>query len=237
MLSTFEPFDFDDNGVLEPGQERRARNAIRACQDCPFLAECRADTEKVLSGTCTSNNFPPEAVVQAGILFGPDSERYEPPTAPTEEGMLPLDVHFADAVNASSDWQPPQAERRINWGAVRAALSDEGTERTVTIHYLVHQRIKPSEDYRLVLSAAEELAVIHHGLELGMSIWKLSVLLRTRWDRVDRLRSVHRLDTDNPNLDVADPKPLPPRPAKSAASATDKKKARSPKKKRAKKAA
>lgn len=209
QLDVFEPFDFHDDGTLEPRQADRARAAIDACHGCPLLHQCQQDVATAL--TSTDTGFPPQSVVQAGVLFDPQSRRYTPPAIDPAPDMLPMPVTTAATINGRATWSPPAPTRRINWRAVRTALSDATCDHTVTIHYVLCNGGDPAAEPRTVLSAADELATIHRGLETGLSVWKLSVLLRTRWDRVDRLIRHHGLGGPNPDFEVDDPHPARPR--------------------------
>lgn len=218
----FEPFDFD-NGILFQSEKDRARDAVTACHNCWFLEQCRETTARALQGTDSRLGFPPEGVVQAGVLFDPESRPYSP-FDPCEEDkdQLTLDLFEGSSV-PKPQWTPPRAVERVSQTAVRAALGPNALERTVTRRYLDNQqrRIEAqkernaqrprskkqapiavvTDEARMVLNAREVREAIHQGLIAGIPAWRLARNLRMGWKAVNRLANRHNLGTTNPSLD------------------------------------
>lgn len=210
-INLFDPFEFR-GGVLCEDETRRARTAIAACQSCPLLTQCRAETAAVLDGTA-SRGVPPAGVVQAGILFDEHSKPYghtpEPvtekktrkskesakPAKPTaaEQGML----DFADdlsgvipAVNGRKvEWVPDidLTPPRLNLYGIYLALGPESLETTVTRHRLKQTRHPFNPGTLEVLEHHDELEVVRLGVERGMPLHRIAANLRTTWHRIHRM--------------------------------------------------
>lgn len=225
-LDLFDPFDFR-NGALCDDEVRRARTAIAACESCPRLAACRADTAATIDGT-SRRGMPPVGVVQAGILFDEESRPYghtPKPSAPrkatttkgkksapaprpeTEPGQGMLD--FPDAmsevlptVNGTKvDWVPDidLTPPRVNHRGVHFALGPEALEATATRHWLNQKKQKDFDPgTREILEHHDELEVVRLGVERGQPLHRIASSLRTTWHRVDRM--CETLGIDPPHI-------------------------------------
>lgn len=213
-LDLFDPFEFR-GGTLCESETRRARTAIAACQSCPLLERCRAETAAVLDGTA-SRGVPPAGVVQAGILFTEDSKPYgHTPTpagktgttskskgakAKSKASETSADQYMFDFAAGLSDvmpsingneveWVPDidLSPPRLNHHGIHLALSDRSLEETVTRHRLNQDKNSFDPGVREILEYHDELEVVRLGVERGMALHRLAANLRTTWHRVDRL--------------------------------------------------
>lgn len=210
-IDLFDPFNFR-GGALCDEEVRRARTAIAACNSCPLLMQCRAETAAVLDGSA-SRGVPPVGVVQAGILFDEDSKPYgntpapAPKPSPTkgsrartastkataEQGMFDFGDELSAAIQQingpEAAWVPDidLSPPRINKRGIYFALGPEALDATVTRHRLKQTRRPFDPGTREILEPHDEFEVVRLGVERGMPLHRIAANLRTTWHRVDRM--------------------------------------------------
>ncbi|PZU00902.1 MAG: hypothetical protein DI630_13485 [Gordonia sp. (in: high G+C Gram-positive bacteria)] len=208
-IDLFDPFEFR-GGVLCEDETRRARTAIAACQSCPLMTQCRAETAAVLDGTA-SRGVPPVGVVQAGILFDENSKPYGHSPAPVttkkkasksksetkptaaEQGMLDFADDLSDVIPAVNgravEWVPniDLTPPRLNMRAIYLALGPQSLESTVTRHRLKQEHRPFDPGILEVLEYHDELEAVRLGVERGMPLHRIAANLRTTWHRAHRM--------------------------------------------------
>ena len=162
-----------------------ATRAVRACEGCPFLQQCRKEAfERMASGQR------PQGEVVAAVAFN-DAGLPEPAVhnKPVREDLeqLTLDADLGihvDRADEYTDWVPADLHEidLSDSYAVDLALDETKTNLVVSQTYLDNNP-DASADGRIVLSYADEWAVFRRGIELGMSRHRLAQTLGCSWAR------------------------------------------------------
>lgn len=187
---TFEAMDAEDEAST--AFSTAAAKAVKACQDCPFLAQCQDDTYRQIR----SGNRP-QGEVLAAVAFNdagvPDPGVHTPVRA-RERDQLTFDCELGldgAITDPDIDWLPADLETIsiFDSQAVEMALDGERVNFTVTQSHL---DANPDEgiDGRIVLSYDDEWEVLRRGLRDGVTRYRMSQILGTRWQRVSEMAHI-----------------------------------------------
>ncbi|WP_155832226.1 hypothetical protein [Gordonia alkanivorans] len=177
--------DLEDEDATTARFAKQAAKAVAACKGCPFLQSCRKEAHERLSA-----GQRPQSEIVAAVAFN-DAGLPEPAVHNTCTEQE-LEQHTLDAdlgINATrateyTDWVPADLEPidLADTQAVALALDEMKTNYVVSQTYL---DLNPdaSADGRIVLSYADEWAVLTRGIHSGVSRHRLAQILDCSWKR------------------------------------------------------